>query len=55
MESTAFDPAGAQQSRQQQCELSTVMRIGTPGMESVTAGGLDGTADQLATAANPDY
>ncbi|WP_405888984.1 polymorphic toxin-type HINT domain-containing protein [Streptomyces sp. NBC_01136] len=52
---SGFDAAAAQQLRQDQCLLSTVLRLGGPGMKKVSAAGLAGDAAALHAAAAADY
>jgi Ricin-type beta-trefoil lectin domain len=50
-----FDQAAAEQQREDQCLMSTVLKLAGPAMKQVAATGLDGDAAQLHTAADPDY
>ncbi|WP_052432960.1 polymorphic toxin-type HINT domain-containing protein [Streptacidiphilus carbonis] len=51
----AFDPAAAAQVREDQCLMSTMVRLGGPVTRQVATAGLDGTDAQLHTAADRNY
>jgi hypothetical protein len=51
----AYDPAAAAQVREDQCLMSTMVRMGGPATRQVATTGLDGTDAQLHTAAAADY
>jgi hypothetical protein len=51
----AFDLAAAQQLRQDQCLLSTVLKLAGPTMKQIAATGLDGDPAMLHAAADPRY
>ncbi|WP_169317191.1 ricin-type beta-trefoil lectin domain protein [Actinacidiphila oryziradicis] len=52
---STFDAAAAQTQRQDQCLLSTVLRMGGPAMKQVAADGLNGDAAALHASAAADF
>ncbi|MFC5910045.1 RICIN domain-containing protein, partial [Streptacidiphilus monticola] len=52
---STYDASAAQQQRQDECLLSTVLRLGGPAMKQVAAQGLDGDPAALHAAAAADY